>query len=180
MGAQTLKDVDNHADSSERDETKPKSITLETKDDDDNNTKKLFNRHGTNNNTNNSSRQNASFEQSETMDGGSPPKLDDVVKSVSSSRNSEMKDCVDSENGGQDYSQQDAEKDSQSFTENKSNNESSRATRKERPEWDMFADQDVDSTFDVSVWIVNVAIYFFPNYKLIKQILNFSNFIYNM
>lgn len=27
--------------------------------------------------------------------------------------------------------------------------------KEKRPEWDMFADQDVDSNFDVSRWIVN-------------------------
>lgn len=169
--------MENHAGSSERDEMKPKSISLETRDDDDdNNTTKLFIRHGTNNNTNNSNRRNSSFEQSQTSDGGSSQKAERIIKSVSSSGNSEMKDCAGSENGGNRYSQQDAEKDSQISTETKSNNERSRTTRKERPEWDMFADQDVDSTFDVSAWIVNVVIYsvyFFSYNRLLAKFVKF-------
>lgn len=35
-------------------------------------------------------------------------------------------------------------------------NPNSATTKEKRPEWDMFADQDVDSNFDVSCWLVKI------------------------
>lgn len=176
--------MEKRADSSESEGARPKSITLETRDEDDN--EELYIRHGTNYNTNNNSNRRNSYDEqnrrvasSSEEESRSPYKVDAIDKDQSEAegrtpsrppppplngdtkkgvaRNGHFDDNDDDQYDGN--VDKDITPDRTANTENNNKgNVDNRQTRKERPEWDMFADQDLDSTFDVSQWIVNIKL----------------------